>query len=132
VTEANKRSKSGSAQLAELLQEMNDKGDFPISLLTDKHGFPIASAAAPEQDPERQSAVVALAQKTAAQIQNQLGMAEMDEISVYDANGRQLVCRPFDANGYPMILAVLVPHKRQSYRRLTNQMIKSVQQIWRL
>ncbi len=104
---------------------------FPIAILTDKHGFPIASAATEGQDPDTQSAVVALVQKTAVQVQTQLGMAQTDEISLYDANGKRLVCRPFNANGYEMILAVLVPEKQQSYRRLTNIAITAIRNSWR-
>lgn len=123
---------SGSTQLARLLASMNNEGGFPIAVLTDRQGFPIASAAAPDQDPETQSAVVALVQKTAAQVQQQLGLAQTDEISLYDTNGRRLVCRPLNANGHEMILAVLVPDKRQSYRRLTNKTVKAIRQQWKL
>ncbi|MCA9957622.1 MAG: hypothetical protein KC443_01225 [Anaerolineales bacterium] len=127
-----KKPKSGSAKIAEILIEMNATGHFPIAILTDKHGFPIASAASDGQDPDTQSAVVALVQKTAVQAQNQLGMAQTDEISLYDAQGKRLVCRPFNANGHDMILAVLVPDKQQSYRRLTNNAITAIRQLWRL
>ena len=124
--------KSGSTELARLLAEMNEKGGFPIAVITDRQGFPIASAAAPGQDPDTKSAVVALIQKTATQVQNQLGMAQTDEISLYDTEGRRLVCRPFQAKGHEMILAILVPSKHQSYRRLTNQMVTAVRRIWKL
>ncbi len=124
--------KSGSTEIAKLLAEMNDQGNFPIAVVTDRHGFPIASAAAPGQDPDLQSAVVALIQKTASQVQNQLGMAQTDEISLYDTEGRQLVCRPFIANKHNMILAIVVPNKKQSYRRLTNKMITAIKRQWKL
>lgn len=126
------KTRSGSARLADLLAEMNEKGQFPISLLADRHGFLIAASAAPDQDADNQSAVVALVQKTAVQAHNQLGMAQADEISLYDAEGRRLVCRPFNANDQDMILAVVVPNRRQSYRLLTNQAIKQIKQEWRL
>lgn len=124
--------KSGSTELARLLAEMNKAGEFPIAVLTDRHGFPIASAAAPGQDPETQSAVVALVQKTAAQVRDQLGMAQTDEISLYDTNGQRLVCRPISVNGHDLILAVLVPHKTASYRRLTNQAVSAIRRAWKL
>lgn len=125
-------SESGSTQLAKLLAEMNGQGNFPIAVITDIEGFPIAWAALPDQDPDLQSAVVALIQKTAIQVRQQLGMARMDEISVYDREGQRLVCRPFEANQHQLILAVLVPDKRQAYRRLTNKAIRSIQKIWKL
>jgi predicted regulator of Ras-like GTPase activity (Roadblock/LC7/MglB family) len=125
-------SQSGSTKLAAVLEDMNERGGFLISLLTDQQGFPIASAAAPGQDPQSQAAVVALIQKTAVRVQSQLGMTQTDEISLFDANGRRLVCRPFNIRGHDMILAVLVPDKNQSYRRLTNNAVNAIQHCWKL
>lgn len=127
-----KASKSGSTELAKLLNKMNEAGGFPIAVLTDRYGFPIASAAEPGQDPDTKSAVVALVQKTAAQVRNQLGMAETDEISLFDTEGRRLVCRPFSANNHDLILAILVLDKNQSYRRLTNTTVNAIRRQWRL
>lgn len=124
--------KAGSAELAKLLAEMNEAGGFPMAVLTDRQGFPIASAAMPGQDPETQSAVVAMVQKTVMQVQDQLGMAQTDEISLYDTRGQRLVCRPLSIKGHEMILAVSVPDKSQSYRRLTNQTINALRRLWKL
>jgi len=123
---------SGSTKLAQLLAEMNEKGGFPIAVLTDHHGFPIASAAAPGEDTDTQSAVVALVQKTASQVRSQLGMSQTDEISLYDTEGRRLVCRPFTTNGHDLILAVLVPNRNQTYRRLTNTAVNAIKRQWKL
>ena len=124
-------SKPSSTQLTSMLSEMNANGSFPISVITDVQGFPIASAADSGQNPDAQSAVVALIQKTAAQVRSQLGMAQTDEISVHDTQGQRLVCRPFLANEHQMILAVLVTDKYQTYRRLTNTTIRAVQRLWK-
>lgn len=124
--------KAGSAELAKLLADMNETGGFPMAVLTDRHGFPIASAALPGQDPDTQSAVVAMVQKTVMQVQDQLGMAQTDEISLYDTKGQRLVCRPLSINGHDMILAVSVPDKDKSYRRLTNQTINALRRLWKL
>jgi predicted regulator of Ras-like GTPase activity (Roadblock/LC7/MglB family) len=130
VTE--KISNFGSNQLNSALAEINAEGNFPIAVITDLEGFPIAWAAASDQDPDMQAAVVALIQKTAAQVREQLGMAQTDEVSVYDRQGQRLVCRPFEANQHALILAVLVPDKQQAYRRLTNNAIRTIQRSWRL
>lgn len=132
MSEIKTKTISGSAKIAQLLDGMNQEGGFPISILADRHGFLIASAADANQDPDRQSAVVALVQKTAVQAGDQLGLGQTDEVSLYDAEGQKLVCRPFVANEYEMILAVLVPTRRQSYRLLTNNAIKSIQSMWKL
>jgi predicted regulator of Ras-like GTPase activity (Roadblock/LC7/MglB family) len=124
--------KTGSTELANLLTIMNEQGGFPVAILTDRHGFPIASAAGPGQDPETQAAVVALVQKTAVQVRDQLGMAQTDEISLFAADGQRLVCRPFSANSHDLILAVVVPDKQKSYRRLTTQTVNAIRRAWRL
>ncbi len=124
--------KAGSAELSQLLEDMNERGGFPVSVLTDRNGFTIAAAAAPGQDPEMQAAAVALVQKTSAQVRDQLSMAPTDEISVYDATGKRLVCRPFKAGSHDMILAVLVPERAKSYRRLTNSTVDAVRRLWKL
>ncbi len=126
------KTKSGSARLADVLAEMNATGQFLMSLLADKHGFLIAAATAPGETAEYQSAVVALVQKTALQAHQQLGLAATDEIALNDAHGQRLICRPFAANGHEMILAILIPGREQSYRRLTNKAIGEIKQVWKL
>jgi len=121
---------SGSVQLNSLLAQMNDEGGFPISVLTDSQGLTIAWAATRGLDPERQSAVVAFMQKSVLQVSKQLGMAEADEISFYDTNGQHLVCRPFNVDNYGLILAVLVPVRDISYRRVTNHAVNKIHKIW--
>lgn len=124
--------KNNDVNLADLLRTLNEDGGFSISVLSDQQGFPLASATEPGQDPDLQAAVVALIQKSAVQATNQLGMAETDEISLYSAGGRRLVCRLFTANEHRLILAVQIPDKTQSYRRLTNRAIAAIQKNWKL
>lgn len=130
--EEKKVSSTGSLLLSEVLQEMNQEGNFSISVLTDRQGFPLAAASKEGEDPEMQSAVVALIQKTARQTENQLGMSETDEISLFDTQGNRLVCRPFSVNGRYLILAVQMPDRNQPYRRLTNKAIREIQRAWKL
>jgi len=117
-----------------VLSEMNELGGFSLSVLTDLQGFPIASQPSPGQAPEAQAAVVALVQKTAAQVRDRLGMAPADEITLFDAAGRRLVCRPFSVREYGLILAVMIPDKRKRYRLLTNRAMRAIraelQSIW--
>lgn len=118
-------------RLRQLLVEMNLSGGFAISVLTDRQGLPIAFAADPGYDPDRQSAVVALVQKTATQVSGHLGMSGTDEISLSSPEGQRLICRPFDINGSSLILAVLVGSRAQSHRRLTNQAIRDISEVWK-
>ncbi len=120
---------SGSIRLNILLAEMNMAQGFPISVLTDAQGLTVAWSAQKGMDPDRQSAVVAFAQKMAIQVGRQLGMAEADEVSFYDANGQRLVCRPFSVDGHELILAVIVADRSQSYRRATNHAVTEISRI---
>ena len=117
---------SGFKELRSLLTRINQEGDFPISLLIDAQGFLIASSATNDQNPEQQSAAVALMQKTIEQARQTMGFVQTDEITLYISDGLCLVCRPFLANGRELILAVTLADKKQSYRRITNQAIVEI------
>ncbi len=121
---------SGIGELSRLLRELNARGRFPISVLTDYSGLTIASAAASGQDPDVQAAVVALVQQTAAHVREQLRMAQTDEVTIHDAEGRTLVCRPAHVSGHDMILAVFVPARDMSYRRLMNRAVEAMRRLW--
>lgn len=126
-----KNKKSGSDELNHLLEKLNQEGNFPISILTDSHGLALAAAAQPGLDPDRQSAVVGLVQKTVNQAGRQLGMAGATEFTLHDANGQRLVCRPFAVKDNELILAVMVPGREQSYRRVTSRAITDICQVWK-
>lgn len=123
-------STSGSNELNRLLAKLNDEGGFAISVLTDAQGLAIAAASRDGLDPERQSAIVALVQKTIVQVGRRLGMAETEEVSMFTADGQRLVCRPFKTDSHDLILAITIPDKKQSYRRLTSQAISEIRRIW--
>lgn len=123
--------KIGSGQLSSILADMNRQGNFPISVLTDLQGLPLASATSVEgESAEMQAAVVALIQKTALQT-TKVNMGETDEVTVFDRQGRRLVCRPFQVDDRALVLAVMVPRDR-SYRRLTGQAIHAIRHVWKI
>ncbi len=122
--------KSGSNELNQILEVMNEEGGFPISILTDSQGLAIASAAQDGMNADRQSAVVAFIQKTAVQVSKQLGFSASEEISLLDADGKHLICRSFKANGYELILSVMIPDRSGSYRRVTSSAINKIIKVW--
>jgi predicted regulator of Ras-like GTPase activity (Roadblock/LC7/MglB family) len=125
------KQKSGSDRLNRLLKEMVLQEGYLVSVLSDIHGLTIAWAASEHVDPERQSAMVALVQRTAVQVTKKLGMANTDEMTVNDANGQKLICRPFTIDNNTLILAVMVAEKDSSYRRATNHVIREINHIWK-
>jgi predicted regulator of Ras-like GTPase activity (Roadblock/LC7/MglB family) len=121
---------SGSSELSQLLADMNQEGGFSISVLTDRQGLPIAFASAPGYDPDRQSAAVAFVQKTVNQASEQIGFTT-DEITLNAVDGQRLICRLFKIKDQNLILAVVIPLRQGSFRRLTNQAIHSIRRIWK-
>jgi predicted regulator of Ras-like GTPase activity (Roadblock/LC7/MglB family) len=126
----NSTNKSSSSELNELLVTMNKEGGFPISILTDSSGLAIASAAGDGMNADKQSAVVAFIQKTAVQVCKQIGFSNSEEISLFDKDGRHLICRSFRARNYDLILSVMVPDRSTSYRHVTSVTIKKIVEIW--
>ena len=121
-----------SISLEETLAQMNAEVGFPLSVLTNAQGLVIASSADEGQDPNKQSAIVAKVREAVQSVRTQLKMGAIDEISVYDEDGRRLVCRPIQLNGNDLILAVLVPTRGQAYRRATNAAIAGIRRAWAL
>ena len=121
---------SGSSELNLLLTHLNQQGGFNFSVLTDSQGLAIASSTKNGSDPDLNSAVAALVQKTISQASQRIGLAQAEEISVNTREGQRLICRFFEVKEYHLILAVSVPERNQKYRRLTSQTISNICQVW--
>lgn len=103
------------------LTEMNREGGFLLSTLLDPLGTPLVSVTASGREPELKDAVVSLVRRAALQLYGQMGPARMDEITLHDPSGRRLICRPLNIGADIWILAVLIPEKTMTYRRLMSQ-----------
>ncbi len=114
--------------LESLLREINEKGGFSASVLATADGLPVA-VVPPVYDSEIISAMVALVRGAIERAQTQLNFARVDEVSAVDDDKIRLVCRYFEVEDEPFILAVVVPPER-SYRQLTNQAIRRVRAVW--
>ncbi len=117
------------ARITQILRDLNQGGRFHASVLTDDRGLALASAADGDPEAQSQAAVVALVEKAAGPVADQLGMAATDEVAVSDTNGRVLVCRRFLAAEKGFILSVLIPDRQRRYRLLTNRAVHSLQRI---
>lgn len=121
---------SSSNPMAQVLAEMNREARFPASTLSGKDGLLVASHTENGDDPQRQSAVVAKLSEAARMAHTQLAFGAPEELSFNADDGRRLVCRPFQLNGYDFILSVLVPTRGQAHRRATTRAIARLRQIW--
>ncbi len=114
--------------LEALLREINVKGGYSASVLATADGLSVA-VVPPVYDSEIISAMVALVRGAIERAQTQLNFARVDEVSAVDDDRIRLVCRYFEIEDEPFILAVIVPPEK-SYRQLTNQAIRRVRQVW--
>lgn len=114
--------------LTQVLKEMNAKGSFSASVLATAGGLPVAVAPA-DFEAQTVAAMVALVREAVERAQARIGMARVDELSALDGKGTRLVCRYFDVEGEPLILAVMVPVGRE-YRRFTDDAIRRLIDAW--
>jgi len=120
----------GSTQerFEEILYAMNREGNFEAAMLSMKDGLPLASSPAHYED-DMAAAMVTLLNETVKRINHQLNLSQVDEISIVGDDRTRLVCRYFVVDGNELLLTVLAPPD-QSYRRLTNKVIKDVERLW--
>ncbi len=116
--------------LTKLLLEMNQAGDFLVSMVTDVNGFPIVFATREDFDTERLSATIAMVKKTISQNEKRLGISATAEISIVDSDNQLLICRSFTARTHELTLAVLMANRQQSYRRITTHTMNEISRVW--
>jgi len=113
--------------LRAILYELNEAGEFKAVVLASADGLPIAIAST-DYDSDVMAAVVAMLRKVSFEAQQQLGMAEMDEVTIRSRDRVHLVCRHIVAGGQNLILIVIVPPDHY-YRRVTNRAIRQIRQL---
>jgi predicted regulator of Ras-like GTPase activity (Roadblock/LC7/MglB family) len=114
------------AEIGAILRDLNARGGFSLSVLTNEHGLTLSSAVEPGEAPEAQAAVSAMLERASARVEDRLGMSSAAELTMRDDQGRCLVCRPFNASGKQFVLSVMIPDKRRSYRRATNRALRAL------
>jgi predicted regulator of Ras-like GTPase activity (Roadblock/LC7/MglB family) len=118
---------AGVQQLEEVLQEMSDYSGFQAVVLASEEGLPLATLPS-MYDSDTTAAMVAMLEGVSREARDQLGLAEVDEVTISDHDRIRLVCRYLNVNGEVLILAVMVP-PREYYRRVTNRAIRRIKHI---
>lgn len=111
--------------LDSVLRDMNDEGRLRASVLVSSDGLPLSSVSSPF-DTEMMAAMVTLVVNTVEQARENIGLDELDEVSMVQADKMRLICRRFSIGQEQVILAAIAP-PHQTYRRLTNRAIKRIQ-----
>ena len=119
---------SRQSTIEDVLRDIISKGNFGGAVVATDDGLPIAMVNAIDIDTRLIGAVAASIKDLAVRAHQNL-----DEISLRDKKGRLVVSRYFTINApqgqYHLLLAVQVP-KHRAYRRLLNQAIRHIQQVW--
>jgi predicted regulator of Ras-like GTPase activity (Roadblock/LC7/MglB family) len=129
MADRKRQAKPEPTSFEQVLQEGNRAGHFLAAILATGDGLPIATAQA-EPDAELTAAMVALLQKVSKEARRELGMAELDEVTVLDREKMRLVCRFFRMEDEDLILALMV-RPRARYRRASTWAIGQLQQLYR-
>ncbi len=111
-----------------VLQRINEEGDFKASILSTVEGFSI-SAVSSQFDDVVISAISSIVQEVSRKAERYIGFKRMDEVSLVDDDKFRLVCREFPIDDSQFILTVVVPPYK-TYRRLTNVAIREIERIF--
>ncbi|MBN1658626.1 MAG: hypothetical protein JXA93_09510 [Anaerolineae bacterium] len=112
---------------ADIVQGMYGTGDFRAVVLASADGLPIATAPA-DYESDLPSAMVALIRGVSHDVQSQLGMADLDEVTIYDQAQQRLVSRYLTVGSESLILATIVSPGRP-YRRATNRALRQIEKL---
>ena len=122
------RQLSRQITIEDILCDLVKKGGFGGAVVATGDGLPIAMIGETKVDTKLIGAIAASIKDLATRAHQ-----ELDEISLRDEKGKLVVNRYFSIavpqGQYNLLLAVQVP-ERKSYRRLVNQAVKRIQQVW--
>ena len=116
----------------EFFNAINLEGGFSEVLLTDDSGLPILSSSNETEDTEVTAAIVSKIQQSIFITKDHLQMNDLEEISLYDNNGKRLIIRPFKAGSSTMFLAILMPGKSMTYKRLLKKALREITRNWEI
>ena len=112
----------------QILTELSEVGSFDAAILATSDGLPIATSPS-SLDAQLTAAMVSMLRKVSKDARAELGMDELDEVSLYDRRRSRLACRFFNVDQEELILALLV-REGARYRRISAHAIRQIQQAW--
>ena len=128
MTSPEGNSQTASTRFEQILTELSGLGSFDAAILATSAGLPIATSPS-SLDAQLTAAMVAMLRKVSKDARAELGMDELDEVSLYDRKRSRLACRFFWVDQEELILALLVKEGAR-YRRLSGHAIRRIQQAW--
>ena len=122
------RQLSRQTTIEDILGDLMKQGGFSGAVVATTDGLPIAMVGETKVDTKLIGAIAASIKDLAKRAHQ-----DLDEINLRDKKGKLIVNRYFSIAAppgqYNLLLAVQVP-ERKPYRRLVNQAVKRIQQVW--
>ena len=116
---------SVEAQLTASLRAMNTAGGYPMSLVCTDRGLLIASAGEFVRS-EVIAGITSLFDDIALRAARDLGLADIDELSLSDAKVGRLVVRPVTRDHTPRLFLVVQVPRHRAWRQNTNVVVRSL------
>mgnify|MGYP005609749813 CR=1 FL=1 len=116
---------SVEAQLTASLRAMNTAGGYPMSLVCTDRGLLIALAGEFVRS-EVIAGITSLFDDIALRAARDLGLADIDELSLSDAKVGRLVVRPVTRDHTPRLFLVVQVPRHRAWRQNTNVVVRSL------
>ena len=107
------------AQVVASLRAMNAAGGYSLSLVCTDRGLLVASAGEQPRS-EALAALTSLFGDIAARAARDLGLADIDELTLSDVRVGRLVVRPLADGPYPRLFLVVQVPRRRAWRMSTS------------
>ncbi len=116
---------SVEAQLTASLRAMNAAGGYPMSLVCTDRGLLVASDGEFVRS-EVIAGITSLFDDIALRAARDLGLADIDELSLSDAKVGRLVVRPVTRDHTPRLFLVVQVPRHRAWRQNTNVVVRSL------
>lgn len=115
-------------QLTTLLAGTNALAGYPLSLVCTEQGLLIASSGE-EVTAEIAAGLTSLFNDIVIRADRDLGMEQVDELTLLDGGDRRIVIRPLPLHSDPRLYLVIAAPKKASWRQNTNTLTKRVSKL---
>lgn len=112
-------------KLTMLLAGTNALAGYPLSLVCTEQGLLIASSGE-EVTAEIAAGLTSLFNDIVLRADRDLGMSQVDELTLLDGGDRRIIIRPLPLHSDPRLYLVLTAPKKASWRQNTNTLTKRV------
>lgn len=113
-------------QITELLVAANERGGFPMSLLSTEQGLLVASTGSQPRLQTQVAALTALFDDVVCRSSRDLDLLQIDELTIRDGQLGRIVVRPVQTPVSRMFLVVSVP-RGCAWRRVTTQLVRNIE-----